>query len=116
MLVTDGEQILIEKRGGEDVWAGLYQFPLIEAQDSALLTNAEFEDMLGLNGVQIFKSTVLKKHILSHQDIFATICWAQATSFSNVNFLTAKPSDLHTFAVPRLLDRFLETADLSVLF
>jgi len=73
-VVTDGDKILMSKRGQGDVWTNLYEFPMIEtAEDMTvqpLMAHEEF--------VQYFKTeTVLEpvskqtKHVLSHQNIYA---------------------------------------------
>lgn len=44
LVVSDGEQIIIEQRTHKDIWQHLYQFPLIESEDR----NLEIEELEGM--------------------------------------------------------------------
>ena len=65
--------ILMQKRGTKDVWAGLYDFPLVENESE--LTEKEIQSAVSnkfntrINEAIVFHSE--KKHQLSHQSIFA---------------------------------------------
>lgn len=73
-VLTDGDKILMSKRGQGDVWTNLYEFPMIETTEDvampALKTHPEFADYFNIETTiePIGKQT---KHILSHQNIYA---------------------------------------------
>lgn len=74
-IVSDGERILMSRRGAGDVWQHLYEFPLIESERTLdipdVLENTEFVQYFG----QEVTLKVLQKqtrHVLSHQNIYAT--------------------------------------------
>ena len=55
--VTCGGQTLLHRRGGGDIWQGLYEFPLIETDKAAdfaeLAATAAFRELLGLSLIHI---------------------------------------------------------------
>lgn len=72
-LVEDNGAVLMSKRGAGDVWAGMYEFPLIETS-----ANLDLEALVGTDDYQkAFGSAVVEpingvtKHVLSHQNIYA---------------------------------------------
>ena len=66
--------ILMSQRVAGDIWANLYEFPLIESAEhlnqEGLLELPEFQELFG--DVEIEKIEGPLKHILSHQNIYAT--------------------------------------------
>ena len=67
------DQYLVSKRGEGDVWANLYEFPLIETQEEVFVDNLielpEFK--MHFEGAKIEPIGSITKHILSHQNIYA---------------------------------------------
>jgi len=72
-IITDGEAILMHKRGEGDVWANLYEFPLLETQGDVQLAELielpEYQRYF--SGVTLEPLGVAIKHVLSHQNIYA---------------------------------------------
>lgn len=110
MYVHAGAYTFIKKRGGGDIWQGLYELPLIETDTRASLPGLpELEQMIPANTIK--QITLVKdelKHVLSHRIIHAS-CYevelkdggAQLEGYERVRI-----EDLHKFAVPRLISRF----------
>lgn len=73
LLIFDGEMVLMNKRDDKDIWANMYDLPLIETtqgtEPDELLTLPEIREFLGENTSVITKSPVIK-HILTHQHLF----------------------------------------------
>jgi len=73
-LVTDGETLLMKKRDDTDIWANMYDLPLIEtpapmaAEKVTQLLQAK--ELFGDN-FKLVASFSIKKHILTHQHIHA---------------------------------------------
>lgn len=72
-IIEEGDSILMSKRGEGDVWANLYEFPLLETVESVSL-----EELTALadyrryfDGVTLEPLGVEVKHVLSHQNIYA---------------------------------------------
>jgi len=75
-FVTDGEQILMNKRGETDIWANMYDLPLIETASlttiDELMNLPEFADIFGREA-QIENVGQVYKHILTHQRLFVRL-------------------------------------------
>ena len=72
LIIHYNGRIIIEKRTGEDIWKGLYQFPLIETREK---TNQEIidEQLSSITGKEIKSIKIFeKKHILTHQELHTT--------------------------------------------
>jgi A/G-specific adenine glycosylase len=106
-IITDGHGVLLEKREQKDIWEGLYQFPLLEKHDPNPLEIAELLTYLNCEGTLININEV-KKHVLTHQDIYACFYHFESDKITSSKFPMVSLSDLHTFALPRLIDRYLE--------
>lgn len=72
-IIEKGEKILMAKRPEGDVWANLYEFPLIETtipvEVDELASQSEFIQYFGTADFQPIGKEI--KHILSHQNIYA---------------------------------------------
>jgi A/G-specific adenine glycosylase len=108
-IVFENEgKTFLQQRGEKDVWQGLFQFPLIE-------TESDFEldsDMINENlksEIQINKVAQVKKHVLSHQDLWGRFYHVSGEIQNVSNYKLVSINELHTFALPRLIDRYLET-------
>jgi A/G-specific adenine glycosylase len=115
IVISDNNRIIINKRTKNDIWKGLYEFPLKEAEKK--LTKNEIiqiEDIEQFsNGEEIAIKTISKeyKHILSHRIIKAKFIVAEADKLSiqkNDTYIIIPKKDISNYAVPRLIDRFLK--------
>ncbi len=72
IVEKDGE-ILMSKRGESDVWANLYEFPMIETDEDCpmgdLYGHSEFRKHF--EGATLYPVGGIMKQVLSHQNIFA---------------------------------------------
>ncbi len=72
-IVEEEGTVLMAKRGGEDVWANLYEFPLIESKEDInleeLINGDEYRKYFGNTVAEPIGGMV--KHVLSHQNIYA---------------------------------------------
>ena len=105
----------LQKRVANDVWKNLFEFPLIESDH--LISTSELTDndifkslMVGIDEVDIHKTTNPMKHILSHRVIFAQFI---SITISNQNdalkqFIQIPLKEIDRFAVSRLMELFLE--------
>lgn len=103
-------RILIRKRTANDIWKGLYDFPMIE-------TKKEIENgrMAGWKSGRK-KCVASYKHILSHQVIFARFWEVTPTEkkiislngTQNSSICYMHENQLNKFAFPRLIERYLE--------
>ncbi len=94
LVVTNGQQIIIKQRGENDIWQGLYDFPIADVPPN----DAQLE-------VEI-------KHILTHR-IIQTKFWK-----INIKNYTLKPNeividikDLDNYPKPQLLVKYLDAVN-----
>lgn len=75
-LVTDGEKILMNKRGDNDIWANMYDLPMLETAEllpvDDLLNLKEVQNAFGENAKAEFIYPTAK-HILTHQKLFVRL-------------------------------------------
>ncbi|MCW3083266.1 MAG: A/G-specific adenine glycosylase [Bacteroidetes bacterium] len=107
---------VINKREAKDIWTNLYDFPLLETemelQEEEFLKSAGWKKLLGKNKFTIRSVSPYYKHILSHQKIFARF-WEIETEavlekIIPANAIVIKQKDLEKYAVPRLIENYLE--------
>ena len=73
-LVTDGDSVLMNKRGDKDIWANLYDFPMVETGSllpiQELMDQPMVKEIFG-NDIQISADNLpVQKHILTHQRLY----------------------------------------------
>jgi len=107
-FLQSGENTWLEKRKNNDIWKNLYQFPLIEtdnelSDEELAKIKPEFLDRQKFNVKYVSSS---KKHILSHQIIFARLIHLEVdkTVRLNKNYNQVPINDVENFAVPRLIE------------
>lgn len=107
--------IAIHKRTAKDIWINLHDFPLIETtkelSEEQLIKSPEWKKMLGKTKYSIKAISNPYKHILSHQKIYARFieidCKESLKSFLPKDLLIIKEIEIQNFAVPRLVDLYL---------
>jgi len=113
-LITDQNQLLLNKRSIDDIWANMYDLPLIENQTyipvEALSALPEFKCLFGGQAV-IISTSPIRKHILTHQRIYAHFIHLQISP-KEINlqpswFFTSFDS-LKTLALPKIIYQFLD--------
>ena len=96
-------KIILQKRSSNDIWAHLYEFPLIETSESnkpLIFADYKMKEPR-------FSSEIVK-HILSHQHLFVQFhvfdCKPQKTE---QNWLEIELDEFENYPIPRVIDRFL---------
>jgi A/G-specific adenine glycosylase len=116
VLIESGNEIIIEKRLGKDIWQDLYQFPLVELNkpfsDNKLINHLNGLPFFnGVNNIKVLKLSAIKKHVLSHQVIFARFIHIKIDSNHTIRSssrIAINKKSLHKYAFPRLITRYLE--------
>ncbi|MFN7012782.1 MAG: A/G-specific adenine glycosylase [Bacteroidia bacterium] len=104
----------LNKRKAGDIWQGLYEFPMHEAK-----SHLEFDTLLNMQllfinevkdlNIRLIKTSSTKKHILSHQHIFAQFFHIHLNKpLKNKLFSEIPFEKLNNYALPRLIHRYLE--------
>ncbi|MBN8702013.1 MAG: A/G-specific adenine glycosylase [Bacteroidetes bacterium] len=114
LVITDKKNnIILNKRGANDIWQGLYDFPLIEHTESkpieSVLTSKEFKKTLsGKNVVKKISTYFL--HQLSHQKIHAKFIEVVVSDCSKISFeennRIVSLKKIKNYAIPRLIEKY----------
>ncbi len=104
LVSKENEYLTLEKRTANDIWKGLYQFPLIE------LESTELTDDL-ITNFRISDSSSIYNHKLTHQTIFAIFHESSNPPNNSLNQSKVAITDLENFAFPRLIQRYLENKE-----
>jgi len=121
MINSGGETILIQ-RGEKDIWAGLYELPMIESKgplsDEEIVQNMLLqileEDDPGYShkSVGIGKLSAPVRHQLSHQTIHARFLQVEMVHLPSPlpeKWQQVPLDQVDRFALPRLIHRYLES-------
>jgi len=110
ILENSKGEILIEKRVGNDIWKGLYQFPLIElnklASEKTIIEKSISH--FKFKNAQLISASSTFKHILSHQRIEAVFVHFKVLEFQKSNsYLTIYKEDIINFGIPKLIENYV---------
>jgi len=113
-VVTDGDKLLMNKRGKGDIWENLYDFPLVETECPVTVSElAGHPDVIACFGtdadLHLLSGPV--KHVLSHQNLFAQFIAAapgEGRIAKKINWDYVFIKDLGTLAKPKLIYSFLK--------
>jgi A/G-specific adenine glycosylase len=107
---------ILQKRVQKDIWINLYDFPLIEMEkeisEDIFLKSREWKNFIGACSYAISAVSPAYKHVLSHQKIYARFwevhCVSPLTDLIMDTRILVPEKDLHQYAVPRLIENYLE--------
>ncbi len=108
---------ILHKRVEKDIWINLYDFPLIELEkeisEEAFLKSREWKKFIGAIPYTITSVSPAYKHVLSHQKIYARFweicCDSPLTDLITDTHILIPEKNLQQYAVPRLIENYLET-------
>lgn len=105
----------LHRRDADDIWKGLFEFPLIETDtpaDFAVLQQTEaFRHLTqGIRKMNVSVALEGKKHVLSHQVLYATFYVLEIGEEGRALASCRKIplSDIGHYAIPRLIQIYLE--------
>ena len=104
LLINDGKNMLIKKREGRGIWQGLYDFPMIE-------TNETIGSISELDGYDIpdAKFDIEMKHILTHQHLYVKFWTVKHHDISVFNRYEAiQINALEDYPLPQLFIRYIQ--------
>jgi len=114
LVIINDNKTYIKERVGNDIWKGLFDFPLIETEDR-VTSIGELNTFLKKNTLFDTISLSLKvrsnefKHILSHQKIWATF-WVLETNkieASQIDSIEVLREEINNYPIPKLIDNYL---------
>jgi A/G-specific adenine glycosylase len=106
-LITDGETVLMNKRNDKDIWANMFDLPMIESDSvltlPQLLTQPGVVEMFG-NDVVAAEISPVHKHILTHQRLFVKLIKVEnQPQILNQNWVKINVQNLHELALPKII-------------
>ena len=113
LFITYKDKTYLHQRGANDIWQGLYEFPLIETElpinVEELLQSEPFKELITGQSFTISHHSATRKHILSHQHIFAQSLHIQLDEqlAKRDNFLEIELKHLHDYPISRLMESFI---------
>ena len=113
---TSKQETYIRQRSDEGIWNKLYEFPLVETESVVVDVEALYQtaawSTLFENEKYAMELVYQAKHQLSHQTLHANFWYLRGKNVklpANRGFIKVPIQAIHDFAVPRLLERFLNT-------
>jgi len=108
LKVSVNDSIAIEKRANGDIWAELYQFPLIETETSIeldqLQSSESWNDIFSNSRIRSVDKSELIVHQLSHQKLhtyfYHIVLDENSTDLTFVNY-----AELSNYAFPQLIQK-----------
>jgi len=109
----------ILKRNGKGIWQGLYQFPVYESHKE--IPEGHYQGVMSQIGISDMDGLVVKKiskeitHKLSHRTLKARFIHIEPAPTDKILFnkyLKVPIKDISSFALPRLITRYLEDTPL----
>jgi A/G-specific adenine glycosylase len=111
LLIFNGDKILINKRGEGDIWANMYDFPMIETLeliDTAELIKLPEMQKFG-NKVALKEASGTIKHVLTHQHLFVRFFIMEILDHTPHNNQTyIEPKKLENLALPQPIFKFIK--------
>ncbi|MEZ2335135.1 A/G-specific adenine glycosylase [Mucilaginibacter sp. RCC_168] len=105
-LVTDGNSILMNKRADKDIWANLYDLPMVETISllplPELMDHPAVKEFFG-NDIKISGDIIpVQKHILTHQRLNIRVIKVQSKPIKlELNWFYATVENLPNLALPK---------------
>ena len=111
VFISEDDKTILEKREGKGIWQNLYQFPLIETEQSANYKdiNKRIVKLANIHKGSYSMSLYNKNeiiHKLSHQHLY-TKFWIVESERIAVDCILSK--DITNFPVPVLIENFIES-------
>jgi len=107
------DSVYLEKREQNDIWKGLYQFPLIE-EDNSIIKNEKklkraIQELLNNDNFEILNKSKIYTQKLTHQKISANFVEIRLKKALNNSFLKSDINFLSKFAFPKIINVYLDT-------
>jgi A/G-specific adenine glycosylase len=111
-LIRKGDEVLMNRRGDGDIWANMFDLPLIETESNmpleTLLHMPEALELLGDN-VKLIDSYPVIKHILTHQRLYVRFITLENTpAILRDGWFYCSADALERLAMPKVIFIFLK--------
>ncbi|WP_428327491.1 A/G-specific adenine glycosylase [Mucilaginibacter sp.] len=111
-LVADEQSILMNKRDDKDIWANMYDLPMLETPSlltpEELLLSPELKEFLG-DEIIIKEISEVKKHVLTHQKLYVRLITLQNRPVKLKEMWHYVPvENLKKLAIPKIIFIFIK--------
>ncbi len=113
LIINDGDETIIKRRGEGDIWQGLYEFPLIETfsdtDPDELMQHPDWKLWKGKHTWKVSQIHSGIRHVLSHRILHVTF-YEISGKISNLppGAIKIKKQALENYAVPVLIEKYLK--------
>jgi len=122
LVIISGNTVALRKRTENDIWKNLFEFPYIETNEEtsseSIINGTDFQSFHLNNQILIENISQWKIHILSHQRIYFRFFRIRLINEINMSddIIRVNKEDIFNFAVPKLLETYLNGNSHDVLF
>lgn len=108
-VLYDSEYIYIQQRGEQDIWKGLYEFPVEEVNGQWSIDNSQFLKKINHQPLTI-DQPLSYKQVLTHQYIHAYFYEMKLKKLPNLDISCLKilKKDILNFAFPKIIRSYLK--------
>jgi len=113
LIINYKDSVYIRKRTEKDIWQNLYEFCLIETAQQETTETVLSDPALQLltKDFSVLTITSLKKHVLSHQHLYATFYELSVKKpLKDASFINIKRSELMHYGLPQLIIKYLSAS------
>ena len=112
LLIADNDKVLINKRDEKDIWANMYDLPLIETSflvpENELAQLPQLITILGESG-KINAITPVYRHILTHQRLYVRFITLQSPHIKlSENWFFADTETIQKLPLPKIIFIFIK--------
>lgn len=113
LIIKKGDTIYINQRLEGDIWAYLYEFPLIETEKNMnpenIFQSEAWKELAGDDDFKVIHISKEYKHQLTHQIIHARFIEIEANSdYVLERFIEIRNNEIMNYPVSRLIDKYLK--------
>ena len=109
VLFIHHNSIYVKKRPVDDIWRGLYEFPVLETISSEQPSTSEWKNLLNTNTIPLLQKNY--RHLLSHQTIYASfyVARSEEPAFEKSHEIKKIPiAEISQYPVHKLISRFID--------
>ncbi len=114
-VIHHGENVYLKRREGKGIWRGLYDFPLIETNESISekIAISDFFKSHSINKEMVVTGvSEVFKHVLTHRKIhavFIEMILKDAKAIKGYAYLSINKQSMKDYGIPRLVEKYLES-------
>ncbi len=120
LVINHQSETWIRKRSEQDIWKNLYEFPMVELENSlrqaeTLIDAFDFSDIFASANYEVERVSPPYQQLLTHQKIVAVFLEIRLKKSLDLNSFGIKKIDrknLSKFAFPKLIDCYLKDKSL----